>query len=513
MESGKREGIKICLFVEHSCLELDNSLYIIEPPTDVADYEEKELDSDGLMIDPIISPVLTVVDKLLLESCAMVRLGWRIYFFGGECSFNCDKQLPLSVYYFDINHPELGLRPAASLNAPKETPCVFSAHGMIYALGSFLPGCDSNSLIAGSSGIFEKYDPIADKWYVLPDPPLPFGKMPDAVWCDTATLLRDRYVLVGNFLTQLNFIFDLNTHKWVSSLPESSLSSCFPYGSLCVHDALYYLTGFGTWKHGTDYQANANRLDQIEEEEDFVQIVKRGPLFLDDPSRLLHSPCFSPENRQVMTRLDDIPLLLELDACEWRELFHLGGRFFCSVLTAPLISTFYPIHHQPYCRGVWIYVFEEVELPASKSTHFRTLASFSFRIRTPFKNTGLFIRCCAFGSIPDSWVKEPLKKKQVARERETVKEEQIQHAHGSGSKGQGALADEIARLKAELAEKNALLKTIESLLSERQRSTSRWIALGMMEHKKYQKYQKFKNKLTLGIIQVAKTVLEETRLY
>ncbi|KAL6504777.1 hypothetical protein OROHE_023535 [Orobanche hederae] len=369
MGSGKKEGMKICLFVEHSGLELNNSLYMIELPTDVADYEEKELDSDGLMIDPIISPVLSVVDKLLLESCAMVRLG---------------------------------LRPAASLNAPKGTHCVFSAHGMIYALGSSLPSCDSNSLIAGSSGIFEKYDPIADKWYVLPDPPLPFGKMPDAVWCDTATLLRDRYVLVGNFFTQLNFIFDLNTHKWVSSLPESSLSSCFPYGSLCVHDSLYYLTGFGTWKYGTDYEAYANRLDQLEEEEDFVQIVKRGPLFLDDPSRLLHSPCFSPENRQVMTRLDHIPLLLELeDACEWRELFHLGGRFFCSVLTAPLISTFYPTHHQPYCRGVWIYVFEQVELPASKSTHFRTLASFSFRIRTSFKNTGLFICCCAFGSVPD----------------------------------------------------------------------------------------------------------------
>lgn len=36
-----------------------------------------------------------------------------------------------------------------------------------------------------------------------------------------------------------------------------------------------------------------------------------------------------------------------------------------------------------------------------------------------------------------AWVKEPLKKKQVANERKTFKAEQIQHDHASGSKGQG----------------------------------------------------------------------------
>ncbi|KAK1379445.1 hypothetical protein POM88_026189 [Heracleum sosnowskyi] len=472
MEFGKREGIKICLFVEHKSAEMNNSIYMIEPPTDMVDYE---VDSDGLMIDPIISPAITGVAKLL-EDCAMARLGSRIYLFGGvslnrEC---CIEKLPisdelkLSVLYFDTNHMELGLRHAASLNAPKQTPCVFSARGMIYALGSSLQGCNYNH--NNCSGIFERYDPTADKWQVLPDPPLPFGNMSNALWCDSATLLRDRYVFVGNMITMLYLIFDLDTQKWASPLPESTLASSFPYGSLCVDDSLYYLIGFGTWKYGTDYEANSNWIDQVDDDDDvgpIVSIVKRGPLFLDDPSKLLHSPCFSPESKQVMTRLEHIPLLVYTDLCEWRELFHLGGRFFCSVATSQLINAYDHTRDQPYCRGVWIYVFEEVNLPAPKSTYFRTLASFSYKIRTPFHNTASFIRCCAFGSVPDSWVKEPLKIKQVAKERKTVKHEQIQNAHGSGSKGQGSLAatDEITRLKAELAEKNALLITMESLLS------------------------------------------------
>lgn len=59
------------------------TVYMIEPPTDVADYEEKEIDSDGFMMD-IISPVITIDnDDQLLKHCAMVRLGSRIYFFGG----------------------------------------------------------------------------------------------------------------------------------------------------------------------------------------------------------------------------------------------------------------------------------------------------------------------------------------------------------------------------------------------------------------------------------------------
>ncbi|KAL8116975.1 uncharacterized protein LOC141668556 [Apium graveolens] len=485
-------GMKICLMVEHCGVETRNSIYMIEPPIDDDDYE---IDSDGLMTDPVISPVITIDKKYeLLNQCAMVKLGSRIYFFGGVNTTNIihhHRDLLYSVRYLDINNLESGLCSAPSLNAPKQTPCVFSARGMIYALGSYtlkqLPTCKF-SLPDGSvaTGIFERYDPTADAWQVLPDPPLPFGEMRanDVTWCDSATIIADRYVFVGNPVPKVYVIFDLDAQKWGTPFPESFLSSHFPYGSLCVDNSLYYLTGFGTFKYGTQFEAKTNWLDEDEQEYDEdhrLQIIKRGPLSLQDPSSLLKSHCFRPQNKQLMARFDPISLLAHSNSYNWRELFHLGGHFFCYLVTSQLINSEQRTKSQPYCRGVWIDVLEEVNLPASNSTHFRTLASFSYRIRTPFLNKGNFIRCCVFGSVPDSWVKEPSKKKQVPKERKTFNAEQIQLDHASGSKGEGdcirekivaAESDEIiwlraqlAKMKVEIAKKDELLKTYESIYS------------------------------------------------
>lgn len=561
MELEKR-GIKILLMVEHidrcnidGC-NIDRSkempaktVYMIEPPTDVADYEEKEIDSDGFMMD-IISPVITIDnDDQLLKHCAMVRLGSRIYFFGGISNIQdyCvhaegiepppppfSDELKLSVRFVDVDHLELGLCRAASLNAPKEVPCVFSARGMIYALGSSRNVCNSVfTLDDGSSvcsGIFERYDPVDDKWQLLPDPPLPFGKITKhaVTWCDSATLIGDRYVFMGNTDVEVFVLFDLDTQDW-SLLPAAYFQYHFPYGSLCVDNSLYYLIGYDSYKFGTQFDTTFDRLDQEEArrdedcDDDFnLQIVKRGPLLVeDDPSKLFDNLCLRPGYKQLMTRLDQVTFLLDMNNSEWRDIFHLGGRFFCYVVTAQLYSVKDLTRSQPYCRGVWIDVLEEVELPASKSTHFRTLASFSYRIRTPFENAGLYIRCCAFGSVPDSWVKEPLKKKLVAKERETFKAE-IQHDYGGGSKGQGdcnleenvvacvkepskkkqvaeerehdhdggskgqghcnlekivAVAagdEEIIRLKAELAKKDAVLAEKDAELAEKEALVKRY---------------------------------------
>ncbi|KAL8116815.1 hypothetical protein AgCh_023109 [Apium graveolens] len=83
--------------------------------------------------------------------------------------------------------------------------------------------------------------------------------------------------------------------------------------------------------------------------------------------------------------------------------------------------------------------------------------------------------------INESWVKEPLKKKQIPKEGKTFNAEQIQHDHASGSKGQGdcirekivaAESDEIiwlraqlAKMKVEIEKKDELLKTYESIYS------------------------------------------------
>ncbi|XP_063936013.1 uncharacterized protein LOC108227836 isoform X3 [Daucus carota subsp. sativus] len=480
----EEEGIKIWLMVEHLCGEISHSIYRIEPPTDAADYEEKQIDSDGLMID-LVSPLITIGNEFeLLEHCAMVKVGSLMYFFGGVSIGRVlsNDQVKLCVRILDIEHPELGLYSAPSLNAPKERPCGFSARGMVYALGSRLDVCNSKFFLDDGSvatGIFERYDPKAHKWQVLPDPPLPFGKTPrfdEITWCDSATVIADRYVFVGNPVPELYVIFDLDVGKWGTPFPESFISSHFPYGSLCVDNSLYCLTGFGTYKYGTQEEAKSNWLDEDEQEyeEDYrLQIIKRGPLYVEDPNRLLESHCLRPENKQLMTRLEPPDLLDECNSYEWRELLHLGGPFFCNILTSELGETF--------CRGVWIDVFEEVKIPASKSTHFRTLASFSYKIRTPFHNSGFYVRCCAFGSVPDSWVKEPLKKKQVAVEKKTFKAEQIPHDHASGSKGLGdciqdkivaagdeeiiRLRAELEKLKADLAMKDELLKTYKSVYS------------------------------------------------
>ncbi|KAL6511708.1 hypothetical protein OROGR_021305 [Orobanche gracilis] len=108
----------------------------------------------------------------------------RIYFFGGrtysefpelDISYTAiPDEFKVAVWILGIYHPEQGLRPVASVYAPKQTPCVFAApDGMIYALGSALG--KTEKIIPGCTGTvcFERYDPNSDKWEVLPDPPLP----------------------------------------------------------------------------------------------------------------------------------------------------------------------------------------------------------------------------------------------------------------------------------------------------------------------------------------------------
>ncbi|KAL6534150.1 hypothetical protein OROHE_013075 [Orobanche hederae] len=51
---------------------MHNSVYMIEPPADVADYEEKQRDSEGFTIETV-SPVITVAEEgELLKHSAMI---------------------------------------------------------------------------------------------------------------------------------------------------------------------------------------------------------------------------------------------------------------------------------------------------------------------------------------------------------------------------------------------------------------------------------------------------------
>lgn len=89
-------GIKLCLMVEHLCDEMSNSIYMIQSLTNVADYE---IDSDGLITDPIFPSRTIDNDYQLLKQCTMVSLRSRIYIFRGV--INIDKQYFISD---DVKH-------------------------------------------------------------------------------------------------------------------------------------------------------------------------------------------------------------------------------------------------------------------------------------------------------------------------------------------------------------------------------------------------------------------------
>ncbi|KAL6511661.1 hypothetical protein OROGR_021299 [Orobanche gracilis] len=136
------------LFLEHGCSEMSHSIYMIRPFLDSS--EEYLIDSQGFMVaeSESISPVLTFQkrgkDSFITDS-AMFNLGTRIYFFGGR-TYSESPELDISytaitdgfkvaVRVLDIYHPKQGLRPVASVYAPKQSPCVFAAPDRIYALG------------------------------------------------------------------------------------------------------------------------------------------------------------------------------------------------------------------------------------------------------------------------------------------------------------------------------------------------------------------------------------------
>lgn len=249
MESEK-SGIKICLLVEQGISLVYHSIYIFElPPAD---------DPERLMIDPI-SPLLQLEKgEGLLSGSAMIRLGSCIYFFGGcvnplgsshiEMRIGQHKRKMKRVRFLDTDHLELGLQSAASLNAPKNAPCVFSVEGLIYALDS--PCCEND--IENLS--FERYDPATNKWETLPSPSLQkyCFSLSSVNWCDCATVILDRYVFLGTHDPDTLLVFDISTKHWVCCSPSSSnFLTNFPFGSLFVNESFYQLKGLGSHKSGT----------------------------------------------------------------------------------------------------------------------------------------------------------------------------------------------------------------------------------------------------------------------
>ncbi|RAL41201.1 hypothetical protein DM860_017750 [Cuscuta australis] len=507
----------ICLFVEHEYSEMSHSLYMFPLPLDLSDYDEL-IDSEGFMADSkYSSTVLTFSEKnRFLPYSASANLGSKIYFFGGNLgrvqglSSDEEKRLAHQVQVFDTDDPEQGMRFVAPLNGPKQSPCVFVADGMIYALGTTLLDCEGTLPGCKGTGFFERYDPSSDHWEVLPDPPLPYYKWKGLELMGHATVVGRR-VFIGGYL---DLVFNLDTQDW-DPRPPPELAALFCFGSLFVRDtaSLYHLCGPNVWKPGTAYVFECYDGDSI-------QVIKRGPLTTntatkggDCDSSLLKDCSRASVKEQVMaeeTELDENKFFTEFTFFPWRDIFHMGGRFFCYIVTAELVNRCDFTHEEPNSRGLWIKFFEEVPLHTENrnggncdKTRFRSLASFCYKIDTNFRSRSRHIRVSVLGTVPDSWINMPLKEKQETKlkhkigKKSKVFDSQIgtsmqdrsllMKIEGEGYKAEQScpelkktentlngdynlkklltvLEEENSRLASELARKNELLKAYEMML-------------------------------------------------
>ncbi|KAK1405257.1 hypothetical protein POM88_004862 [Heracleum sosnowskyi] len=179
----------------------------------------------------------------------------------------------LRFRFLDTDHLELGFQAAASLKSPKDSPSVFSANNLIYALDS---PCSGNF-----DSTFERYDPESDEWEVLPKPPVKPASLSrcEINWCDCATVVNDTSRAVGRI------------------------------------------------------NLEPVRKDNLQASTQELKLVKAGPL---PPSAALTSNFSFPAHVRVMATRKELDQGLSLPTDNyigWREIFHLGGRFFCYVVT------------------------------------------------------------------------------------------------------------------------------------------------------------------------------------
>ncbi|XP_074273224.1 uncharacterized protein LOC141596863 [Silene latifolia] len=425
-----KNGPTIFMFVDHGkCRKMSYSAYIIEPANDMID-QVIHIDEEGFICDSEpISPAFTFKERnSILPHSGSVNLGSKIYFLGGRFdnprfSSADEERLIYQAQVFDTDHPKLGMQSLPPMHSPKMTPCVFVADGMIYALGSLVFSLLKNSAVhrlmkfvpSGiTTGLFERYDPSSNSWLVLPDPPLPIIEWKDANFVDCATVV-DRRVFISSSVNLL--VFNLDDLRWEDPIPHSELSVRFPYGLLFVkeYNSLYQLTGSGAWKLGTPY------VPDVSFSEHPLKVIKRGPFATPLDISLLKYPCLDSGKEQVMAHsidLDENMLFATPTYSIWRDLFHMGGRFFCYIV-ADELKVDRARSYEPYSRAVLIKFFEEVPAPTDNNidkTEFRTLASFCYKINTNFYNPSSFIRCSVIGSVPDSWINAPPQKQRQESE-------------------------------------------------------------------------------------------------
>ncbi|KAL5700251.1 hypothetical protein ACHQM5_025723 [Ranunculus cassubicifolius] len=460
--------LRICLLAEHGSKDMTHSLYTIDLPSMV--------DSEGFEMVPV-SPLLIFPERKFLVQSELVNVGSEVFFFGGtsfgHILFNNKKYEDLLrvVHVFDTKKPEKGLRRVSDMNACKEKPCVFVDNGMIYVLGRVLKNKRWSNY-----GWFERYIPNFDKWEILPNPPLSISELMVADWTGRATLVG-REVFIGS--GGKYFIFNLDALEWAKPLP-ASLAKCFPYGAIYIDGFLYYLRG--------EHLRRPDAVWDPSNDCDHVQIVRRGPLPEHGVCVDILDVCSKPKKAQVLStaaELDggDETFFTHNNTRSWRELLHLGGSYFCYLVTAQNIDSKTRARDYYTCF-VKVMVFKVLQ----GNTDFCHVSSFYYRLNTQFRIFGEFIRCCALGSVPESWNEVARNKKQESRSRteknkkeesrsRTEKNTFLQKLPLAGREKEESRSrtekntflqklptakEKVNMLLAELAKKDELLKTYEA---------------------------------------------------
>ena len=245
---------KLYIFFWHECSTVMYSFFEIEVPNPLPPPQNKAAQDAQIKKPTPLFPILQLQTSEFPNLMSCVQLGSKLYLFGGEFNINdpfMDEHVknklkkekerdcyPRDVYIFDLNTHNTAdksldelLVHGTPMNSGKPSPHAFVADEKIYVVGSRLwIGLDHEIFHC-----FEVYDPVIDKWNILPNPPAR----------NVTTWVR--HVVVGSKVLLVAaqrgrpclYCFDLHANQWTKcpGLPFQ-LDNFYPSTDF-VEDTLY----------------------------------------------------------------------------------------------------------------------------------------------------------------------------------------------------------------------------------------------------------------------------------
>ncbi|KAL6548030.1 hypothetical protein OROHE_009735 [Orobanche hederae] len=358
---------------------LGHTLFKIDLPPmhSIKNSKSSSSSSKPISVNPVLE--LSSSEYPYMMSCA--QLGPKLYLFGGlihkpppsppqgkskdELKMELlNHVLPRDVHIFDTTSTSMEL--GAEMTSGKVNPIVFVSKGMIYVLSAgrtvsielrwwfyhhkTKEWLDTGDLM-GAVKLFERYDPVANKWQVLDDSPLH-----SLSYLKGYLLLEDenqhKVVITSGNVSHL--VYDLDKDLWLSSSSLIPTSKAKDMLKLDDNGSCQYVGGFcyGVLPHH--------------------QVFRLGPFNLnkDVESKLSNVKMSLVDSQDV--------LLLAPAMMGTSKLQHLGGGYFILLSASPANDNLgIP---QPITRKVMINILKEVLPTAGASTQVDTASSFNAKI-------------------------------------------------------------------------------------------------------------------------------------